>query len=275
LRRLPRARQAVVLAGLLLGAPALAYLPPATAILKRVVQKRDELGVTSLEADGTLELSGDGALALKALLAGPGGPPPTPTAPPAGTGGAPTPQLSVPAALFVKAPGRCRLELAPEGAPPAARPTLSLRGARMAGQRGLDGVLPARALLEGLCALLAERGAGGAEPERYLAERLAGRGVALGEVAFGRLGERVAWVLGARPQDPRPQAWIDKLTFQPIRLLASLGGADRDVRLLDFGSPIGGEIFPRAVEVWSADKLEARFTLGKVTTNLKLPDALF
>jgi len=175
----------------------------------------------------------------------------------------------------VKAPGRCRLELAPESTPPAARPTLALRGTRVAGQRGLDGVPPARALLEGLCALLAERGAGGAEPERSLAERLAGRGVALGEVAFGRLGERVAWVLGARPQDPRPQAWIDKLTFQPIRLMASLGGADRDVRLVDFGSPIGGEVFPRAVEVWSADKLEARFTLGKVTTNLKLPDALF
>lgn len=256
----------LVLFGLGFAVPALAYLPPATALLKRVVQKRDGLGLSSIEAEGTLSLTGDAALAVQSLLSAAGPPNPVP---------APGSDLSVPALVLLKAPGRCRLELAPAGVPPAARPALSWRGARIASQRGLDAVPDAQALLSSLCALLAERGAGGAEPERYLAEQIAKEGVSLSDVAFGRMNGRIAWVLGGRPQDPRPQAWIDKLTFQPIRLVVPVAGMPRDVRLLDYGSPVGGEIFPRAVEVWTAQKLEVRFTPAKVTTNLKMPDALF
>jgi hypothetical protein len=131
----------------------------------------------------------------------------------------------------------------------------------------------ARALDEGTCTLLAERG--GAAGERALAQGLAARGVALSDVALGRLGNRVAWVLGGRPREPRPQAWFDKQNLQPLRLVAPLGGPTRDVRLLDFGAPVGGDAFPRAVEVWSGDTLEARFTLEKLFQNPRLPDAAF
>ncbi len=103
----------------------------------------------------------------------------------------------------------------------------------------------------------------------------AGRGVALGDVALGRLCGRVAWVIGARPQEAKPQAWIDKQSFQPVRLVARFGDAARDVRLLDFGSPVEGDGFPRAVEVWNGDALEARFTTEKMTPNPRLPDAIF
>lgn len=253
MRRLVAAGLALALA-----APAAAYLPPATAILRRAAQRRDELHLTALEARGTLAFSGEGARRAAAALGVP--------VPAAG-------ELAVPAVVTLKVPGRCRLELAPERAPAADRPAVSLRAGRAQGHRGLEAVPAARALVEGLCTLLGEPA--GAEAERALAHALATRGVALSDVALGRLGGRVAWVLGGRPQEPRPQAWIDKQSLQPLRLVAALGGPTRDVRLLDFGAPVGGDAFPRAVEVWSGPELEARFTLEKLWQNPRLPDALF
>ncbi|HEX9288044.1 MAG TPA: hypothetical protein VF904_00875 [Anaeromyxobacteraceae bacterium] len=251
-----------VLAAIALAAvalPAAAYLPPAPAILRRVAQRRDGLGLAAIEVRGTLAFSGDAAQRAAAVTGLPS------------TG----PELAIPAIVVLKVPGRCRLELAPDGVATGDRPAISMRGARVTGHRGLDGVPAARALVEGVCTLLGEKGAGGAEPERPLAQALAAKGVALGDVTLGRLSGRIAWVIGGRAQDTRPQAWVDKQSFQPARLVATLGGAQRDVRLLDFGSPVGGDAFPRAVEVWSGGRLEARFTIEKLVQNPRVPDAVF
>jgi hypothetical protein len=252
-------RSLVALLALVLAAPAAGYLPPASAILKRVVQRREELRLTALEARGSVTLTGEPARRLAGELRLP---------PPAG-------ELTLPALIAVKAPGRCRLELAPDGVALAERPAVSLRNGRMLGHRGLEAIAPARALVEGLCTLLGERTSGNPDPERAFAQGLAARGVALPEVALGRLAGRVAWVLGGRPQEARPQAWIDKQTFQPVRLVAPLAGARRDLRLLDFGAPVGGDAFPRAAEVWSGNELELRFIIEKLTQNPRLPDAVF
>jgi hypothetical protein len=238
--------------------PAAAYIPPATAILKRVAQRRAEVGLAAMEVRGTLSLSGDAARRVPAV---------------AGLSLAGT-EVSTPAVLLLKAPGRCRLEVAPEGAAVASRPAVSVRGGHAVGQRGLDAP-GAQALVETVCMLLGDKGGGGVEPERSIAHRLANEGVALTDVALGRMAGRVAWVVGGRPRDPRPQAWVDKQSFQPIRLVAPLAGAQRDVRLLDFGSPVAGDAFPRVVEVWNGNELEARFTAEKLTPNPKIPDTLF
>lgn len=250
-------RAAAAALALAVALPAAAYLPPASAILRRAAQRREELHVAALEARGTFALSGESAQQVAAALGAP----------------APAGELTLPAVLTLKAPGRCRLELAPERVAASDRPAVSLRAGRVLGHRGLEAVPAARALVEGVCALLGERT--GPEAERALAQGLAARGVALSEVALGRVGGRVAWVLGGRPREGRPQAWIDKQSFQPIRLVAPLGGPTRDVRLLDFGAPVGGDAFPRAVEVWSGGALEARFTLEKLWLNPRLPDAVF
>ncbi|OFX18793.1 MAG: hypothetical protein A2V77_16265 [Anaeromyxobacter sp. RBG_16_69_14] len=245
---------AALVVALAVAFPAGAYLPPASAILKRVSQRRADLAVATVEVRGTLTFFGDAARHVSAAT------------------GLPLsgPELAAPAILLVKLPWRCRLELAPGGVTPANRPTVSARGARI---RGMQNAPQARALLEGVCALLGEQGGGGAEPERSIALRLASQGVALNEVALGRLDGRVAWVLGGRP--PRPQAWVDKQSLQLIRLVAPLAGAERDVRLLDFGSPVGGDAFPRAVELWSGRDLDARFVTEKLMLNPKISDALF
>ncbi len=236
-----------------------AYVPPARAILRRVAQRRSDVAVTAYEVRGTVAFMGESARRAAAAA----------SLPP------PAQELALPALLLVKVPGRCRLELAPQGVPAAERPALSQRGGRVSGQHGLDGLPEARALVTTICALLAERGGGGAEPERPLAQALASRGVSLSDVSFGRLNGRVAWVIGGRPQDGRPQAWVDKQSFQPVRLVAAGTAGSSDVRLLDFGSSAGGDAFPRAVEAWLGKELALRFTAEKVTPNPRMPDALF
>jgi hypothetical protein len=243
---------------LLAALPAEAYVLPPTSFLRRVVQRRADLAVHAFEVRGTLTLSGPAAQAAAQAAGLP----------------APAGDLAVPAFLTVKVPGRCRLELAPEGLAPASRPAAFRHGERAGGQRGLDAVRPVAALLEGACVLLADRG-GGAEPERALAQALVRRGVDLSrETALARLGGRVAYVVGGRAKDPQPQAWFDKATLAPLRLEARPAGAAQDLRLLDYGA-VGGEVFPQAAELWLGEALQARFASEKLVANPKVPDALF
>jgi len=236
-----------------LSVPAAAYVPPATAILKRTAQHRQELRLTSLEVRGTISFSGPAAeRMLASSTAAPGAP--------------------LRAAVLVKVPGRCRLELAPEGTPAPQRPAVTVRAGRVSGVRGLQDVGAARALAEAVCALLADRITAG-EPERDLAQRLAERGVDLQAVTIGRYNGRVVWIIGGGPHDERPQVWIDKQTFQPVRLIGPVAGAVQDVRFVDPGVP--AERFPRTIEVWSQGQLEARFSAEAVTANPRLPDSAF
>jgi hypothetical protein len=252
-----RAGSLALAAALLAAAPAAAYVLPASGILRRLSQKREQQALSSLEVQGTLVFAGEAA--ARAAEAG------LPLLPG---------ESSAPAFLTIKMPGRCRLELAFAETAPAERPAVIARAGRVAGGRGLERSAAAVALVQGLCALLGER-PGGREPERPYAQALQALGVSLDDVALGRQGGRVAFVIGGRPRDDKPLAWIDKQTFQPVRLSAALGGARHEVRLVDWGSATGGDLFPRAVEVYAGGQLRLRFSTGKVLANPKVPDALF
>ena len=156
----------------------------------------------------------------------------------------------------------------------AERPAAVVRAGRLSGQRGLEKLGPAAALLQAVCLLLGDR-PHGAEPEQRVLQALSVLGVATGEVVLGRHGGRVAYVIGGRGKDDRPAAWLDKQTFQPLRLVAPLGGVPHEVRFLDWGSPAGADQFPRAVEVWAGGQIRLRFAAEKVLANPKLPDGLF
>ena len=251
-------RIAVALAALLSAVPALGYLLPVTGILKRLAQRREDLALGSLEVRGTFLMGGEAAKAASqatgiALLGS---------------------ELSVSAIVSIKMPGRCRLELAPPDLSDADRPAVVVRQGKVTGAKGLERTAQAQALLRGVCAVLGER-PGGAEPDRPYAEELARMGVALGDVYLGRFGGRVAYVLGARPQERKAQVWVDKQTFQPVRVVSTFAGTLFDVRLLDYGSPVGGDWFPRAVEVHEGGELRARFATEKVVANPRIPDAVF
>jgi hypothetical protein len=251
-----RARRtaAVLLAAVAL--PALAYVLPVSAILRRMGERRAQAGLSSVEVMGTLEAEGPPAERI-ALAAGIR----------AGS------RAAVPARFAMKAPGRCRLELAPAGMAEADRPYVALKDGRVTG-RGLDQIPSAAALLRSTCALLAIAPVAGGADHAY-AEALGRRGVALGDASIGRFGGRLAWVIGGRARDARPLAYVDKDSFQPLRLIATDGGTLLDTRLLDWGSPIGGDWFPRAVEVWEGNALRLRLAAEKVTANPKLSDAIF
>jgi len=252
-----RAAWLVAAGALLAGVPAAAYVLPASAILRRLSQKREEQALASIEVRGTLAFAGEAA--ARAAEAG------LPLLPG---------EASAPALVTIKVPGRCRLELDLPEAAPAERPAVTVRGARFGGSRGMERSLAAVAMVQGLCALLGER-PGGAAPERAYQQALSALGVSLDEVSLGRQGGRVAFVVGGKARDDRPLAWIDKQTFQPLRVAAALGGARQEVRLVDWGSATGGDLFPRAVEVRAGGQLLLRFSTEKVVANPKVPDALF
>jgi hypothetical protein len=251
-RALASARYVLCAAAVLMAMPAGAFVPPASSILKRTAQHRGELHLSSVEVRGTIAWSGPAAEQMRAAGVDPARP--------------------MPATFQMKVPGRCRLELAPDGTPPAQRPSISLRGGRVTGARGLQDVGAARALVESVCALLGEHGTP-SEPERGIAQRLGERGVDLQQTSLARYQGRVAWVIGGKPQDGRAQVWIDKQSFDPVRFISPVSGAVRDVRFLAAGS--ASERFPQAIEVWSGGQQEARFTADVVTPNPKLPDTAF
>jgi len=248
-RRLAAAALAAALPALALG-----YVLPVQGILRRLGEKRASLSLDALEVVGTLQAEGRGSERLSTAV-----------------GGAPSARPSAPARLLVKIPGRCRLELGSPEVPQAERPWLSLRDGKASGP--LAELPAAAALLRAVCTLLAVPPAGDAS-EAY-ASALGRRGVALGDAALGRFEGRVAYVVGGRARDARPLAWVDKETFQPLRLQAQDGGSPWDVRLLGWGSPTGGDWFPRAVEAWEGAELRMRLTTERVAPNPRLPDTLF
>jgi hypothetical protein len=250
-RPLGPATVAAAIAATLLAAPALAYLLPTAAVLRHLGQRREALGLVTLEVTGTLQAEGASAERLAALARG---------------GGA----VSVAARVLLKVPGRCRLEVV--GATPAESPWLSARDGKLAGGGGLEADPAAAALVHALCTLLASSTAG--DPSAAYAAALGRRGIALADQSLGRFDGRLAYVIGGRPRDARPLLYVDKDGFQPLRLIAPEEGGLLDVRLLGWGSPTGGDWFPRAVEVSQGSALHLRFTTERASPNPRFPEGL-
>ena len=249
LRRLALRRHALLaVAGLALALPALAYLLPAEAILRKASERRVGLELSAVEAIGALELRG---------AALPPGLPPNSTA-----------------RLLLKMPGRARLELLPPDGAEADRPAASLKDDRLAGRGGLEQSPGVAALVRGLATLLTwQTGNDG----KGFGEALARRGVKVEEVSLGRFNGRLAWVLGGRVGDPKPApfALVDKESWMPLRLQVIEGGASYDLRFLDWASAVGADRIPRAIEVWQGTELLVRFNTEKAAANPRLPDSLF
>lgn len=249
-------RRAAALAALLAAAaPALAYVLPATAILRQLGQRRAALQLSTLEVTATLRAEGAAAARLAPLVGAPA-----------------APALEVPVRLQLAVPHRCRLELAPADAAVTERPALATRDAQLAARGALETVPGAAALVRSVCLLLAQPAQGDAS-EIYGAA-LARRGVALPDVTLGRFDGRIAYVIGGRDRDAKPLLFVSKDDFQPMRLLATEGGALTDVRLLGWGSATGGDWFPRAVEVREGGALLLRLTTERAAANVKLDAAL-
>jgi hypothetical protein len=250
------ARRAAAALALAAALPAAAYILPVPGILRRLAERRAALHLEGLEVQGTLTARGAAAEQLAAAAG----------LRPGGRG-----EATAPARFQMKIPGRCRLEIASSEDPEAQRPYVAVRDAKLSGS--LAQVPAAAALVRTACALLAVPAGG--EPGEAHAATLSRQGVALGEATLGRFDGRIAYVVGGRQKDAKPLLFVEKDGFQPLRLVSAEGKDLLDVRLVGWGSPTGGDWFPRAVDVVARDVLLLRFDTEKASANPKLPDPLF
>jgi hypothetical protein len=249
------ARRAALALALAAALPAAAYILPVPGILKRMGERRAALSLDALEVQGSLAGRGAAAERLAAAsgirVVGP--------------------EVSVPARFLAKIPGRCRLEVARSDQPEAERAFVAVRDGKLSGP--LADLPAAAAFVRAACTLLAGPTAG--DPTDVYAAALGKRGVALGDVSLGRFDGRIAYVIGGREKQAKPLLYVEKDGFQPLRLVAAEGADLVDVRFLGWGSPTGGDWFPRAAEVWAKDALSLRFSTEKATSNPKLAEPLF
>ena len=238
-----RLRLTILLLAVLAVRTALAYVPAPGAIFRHLLTGREEQRISTARIEGTLVLSAGAATE-------------------AGGQG----ELQSDARVYLKLPGRCRLEASgPE--------TGKLAVVQSGGQLKTEGPAVA-ALGVGLgevCTLFGARSAGDGRSE--LEAHLRKRGVNVGNSWLARFGGQVSYVIGGQ-QDGDPQFWVFKDSWLPARVRWTDGGTRWDVRFVDYNSP-AGDWFPRVVEVSRNGERQVRFTTLSGDPRANVPDRLF
>lgn len=232
----------------------LAYVMPTYSVLKRLASGRDELTVTALKIDGLGSVAPVIAKDVAEQLGT------------TWTSG----ELTLNAVVSLRFPGRCRLDLSsPES-------TRAMTFAWSNGKKRQEGgTLPAAAVaLDELCSLLALRSGTDGESRAALEKHLAALKVNARDTSLGRFAGTVAFVVGDRA-DTSPQLWVYKDRFLPARVRFTEGGAQWDVRFLDYSSQATGEWFPRIVEVYKGSEQLLRLTVLSADGHAELNDVKF
>jgi hypothetical protein len=231
-----------------LAGTAAAYVLPGGAILRRMVEAREELHLSGARVEGTLSLSGGAMAELGSEL----------------------PEYRTDAVFLLRVPGRCRLD----GSAPDKK---AMAVVESQGKRRVEG--PAVAALgyavQEVCALLALRSSTEGDARAALEQQLRALKVDTRETALGRIGGRLAYVLGAS-KPGAGQLWVFKDSFLPAQVrFTDERGVNWEVRFIDFGSPATGAWFPREVEVSKGSELQARFTTLRGDNRATVPEKLF
>lgn len=242
-----------------LAGTAWAYMLPGGSLIRKMQAKRDEQPLHSVVVHGSFTLTGPAAQAMAQKLGR------------FAEGG----ELSVPAVASYKMPGRCRIELEPQGLANDKRPFAVDRNGQVSGS---DELKAGQLMLLLGCPLLAARG--GDESARVLIEWAKAAGVEFGTLSLARFNNTIAEVIGAGPHDKlKPQLWIDKDDFVPLRVIMKQGTAFYDLRI-DPGAGIL-DAHPRTLELWQmgtgseGEQLLGRFSAEKIEPNAKVDDKLF
>jgi len=238
-----RLRLPILVVAVLAVRTALAYVPTPSAIFRHLLTGREDQRISTARVDGTLVLAGGASSE-------------------AGGQG----ELQSDARVYLKLPGRCRLEA-------SGSETGKLAVVQAGGQVKNEGPAVA-ALAVGVgevCALFGARSAGDGRAE--LEAHLRKRGVNVASSWLARFGGQVAYVVGG-PKDADPQFWVFKDSWLPARIRFTDGGTRWDVRFVDYNSP-AGDWFPRAVEVSRDGERQVRFTTLSGDPRANVPDRLF
>ena len=199
--------------------------------------------------------------------------------------------------LYLKRPERLRLVQGNEATGKKARIAVISEGLAASGDEGVlhdDGTSP-----NPWPALLFPKGADLDETSARMLEAIEAVGIDVAQVSLGRYAGGFAYVIGAKPwENGRPQLWLDKTTYQPVRLLWPAGASPskakpaaasaapdpnaptspamapgagmHELRLLGY---VGG--LPRRIEEWEDGRLLRRSEVVQVRTNQGLPESLF
>lgn len=245
-------RRALGLAVVLLSAAALAYVIPAFSVLRRLVERRDGLRLTSLRVSGSATFSDEGARDAAAALGVP-----------------PSREIQAEVAISLKPPGRCRIDVS---TPSGRSSSVLTQGKRRAEGKEIAAVSEAVAQI---CPLLALRSGGEGDGRAGVERHLRALGVEERQSSLGRFDGQIVYVLGRVGPD-QAQLWVYKDVFHPARVLyKDQAGRRWDVRFRDFSSGVAGDWFPRIVEVASGEETVARFTALAADGRAALPDNLF
>ncbi len=105
---------------------------------------------------------------------------------------------------------------------------------------------------------------------------LAGLKVNMKETTLARFHGRVAYVIGAKEWErDRPQLWIDKDSFLPLRLFVPDGRSLVDIGWFGWGGRLGGDHFPSEIEISRDGKIFEHCESIDINTTTKISDDLF
>jgi len=101
-------------------------------------------------------------------------------------------------------------------------------------------------------------------------------GVDTGVDTITRCYSRLAFVLGAKNWErDRPQFWLDKDIYLPLRLMVRHEKSLVDILWIDWGSKKGGDWFPSKMEIRIDGKTVERCEISDVKTGVSMPKSLF
>ncbi|MBN2494412.1 MAG: hypothetical protein JXR96_07485 [Deltaproteobacteria bacterium] len=114
-----------------------------------------------------------------------------------------------------------------------------------------------------------------ARGQRYLA-LMRGLGVDIKVDTLARIASRIAIVLGAKEWErDRPQIWLDKDLFLPLRLMARDGQSLIQIDWIHWGSQASGDWFPGQLDVYRDGSLIRSCKTAEVEVNKAIPEGLF
>jgi hypothetical protein len=225
----------------LLASSAFAYRPQAGALLDKAMAAVAERGTRSLKVEATVQLYGAQGTPRGERLA---------------------------ERVWVATPGALRRETEGDDGVVVEVRAEGRSLLRAPGQPDKTGKAGVDVLLEALAS-------GSPDGDRLLAA-LKALGVNTEVTSFARFDGRVAVLVGSKPwETDQPQAWFDKDTLLPVRVVTLQKEPDgntvrHDVRYLGWGSPVGGNWYPASIEVWRGDRLVRRSVTQTVERNVAI-----
>ncbi len=235
-----------------------AFIMPTYGVLKRYAVTRDEQSVTQLKAEGVAAVSPVLAKDVSALLGVTWN----------------SGELNVNAALAVRFPGRCRLELtSPES-------TKAIVVTTAGGKRRNEGgeLAALNVGLEQVCAILALKAGEDGATRDLLLKHLGSLKVETKLVSLARMGgslNQVSYLIGNKA-DGQPQFWVYKDKFLPARVrFTDDKGTAWDVRFSDYTSQSTGELWPRVLEVYKGNEPQLRVMVLSADTRADLSQVKF